>query len=109
MAAQTILLDFSVDPARLNSDAEMKSIEKDIIPCISNYLGDLKYMCETLTDDGRFALYADKKNTLISIRFFRHGLFLINIEYYKADNEQERLTFEVRIYRINSCYQYNFR
>nr|CAD7605249.1 unnamed protein product [Timema genevievae] len=54
---------------------------------------------ETRMEDGFLEILKGKNNLLVSLRGYPQGLFCINIEYYKNDDEESRLTFE----RIREC------
>lgn len=94
MSAQSILFDFSIDPTRINGAAECKIIVNSIIQCLQKYFKTPKLLFDSICDDGFLSIYKDEK-TIMSIRIFHQGLITLNIEYYKNDNEQQTLNFEV--------------
>lgn len=112
MSVNTILLDFSIDPMRVNGDAECKVIIKSMVESLKKYFSNPVLLFETTCDDGFLALYKDN-DVILSIRLFRQGLITLNIEYHKKDTDSPKMSFEVRIfnahiYRLISSKNYTF-
>lgn len=94
MSVHTVLLDFSLDPSRVNTDVESKIVVKSILESLKKYFAEPVLIFETTCGDGYLALFKDG-NTIISIRCFHHGLITLNIEYFKKDSEEGKISFDV--------------
>ncbi|CAG9799728.1 unnamed protein product [Chironomus riparius] len=94
MSANTVLLDFSIEPSRINDELSRKDIVKVIKENLEKYFGNLKMIYDMLVDDGYMCIFNDSSATIINVRFFNEGLITINIEYYKKDNDNQRISFE---------------
>lgn len=94
MSVQTVLLDFSLDPTRVNNDIECKSIAKSVVEVLEKYFAEPVLIFETTCGDGYLSLFKDG-NTVISIRCFHQGLLTLNIEYFKKDSENGKISFDV--------------
>lgn len=99
MSVQTVLLDFSLDPTRVNSDIECKSIVKSVIESLKKYFAEPVLIFETTCGDGYLSMFKDV-NTIISIRCFHQGLITLNIEYFKKDCEIGKISFDVSMLKI---------
>lgn len=94
MSVHTVLLDFSLDPTRVNSDIESKIVVKSIVESLKKYFAEPVLIFETTCGNGYLSLFKDS-DTIISIRCFHQGLITINIEYFKKDNEDGKISFDV--------------
>ncbi|XP_049546854.1 spermine synthase isoform X2 [Anopheles darlingi] len=93
MSANTVLLDFSLDPARINDEVSRKDIVKLCKESLEKYLPGVKITYDMLTTDGYLCMLSDAA-TIVTIRFFLQGLITINIEYYRQDGEEPKISFE---------------
>ncbi|XP_059619185.1 spermine synthase isoform X2 [Phlebotomus argentipes] len=95
MSVQTILLDFSIDPERLGDEVSRKEVRKRIEEALESYLPGLRFSYDMITEDGYFCVYMDKTGVVVSVRFFvSQGLITVNVEYFKANTEQPRVSLE---------------
>ena len=94
MSANTVLFDFSIEPARILEEQSRKDILKEIISNLKNYFPSVKLIYELTTEDG-FLTILEQGNVLLHIRFFNDGLITINIEYYRKKDQKEKINFEV--------------
>lgn len=94
MSVQTVLLDFSVDPVRIADEIGSKDLLKLMKSGLSKYFENLKFVYDLKTEDGYLCFFTDNK-IFIQIRFFNHGIITVNIEYFKSDNENQIMSFEV--------------
>uniref|UniRef100_A0A6B2EHZ7 Putative spermidine synthase n=1 Tax=Phlebotomus kandelakii TaxID=1109342 RepID=A0A6B2EHZ7_9DIPT len=95
MSVQTILLDFSIDPQRLGDEVARKEVRKKIEEALDCYLPNLRFSYDMITEDGYFCLYMDKTGIVVSVRFFvSQGLITVNVEYFKENTEQPRVSLE---------------
>uniref|UniRef100_A0A1B0GPY0 Uncharacterized protein n=1 Tax=Phlebotomus papatasi TaxID=29031 RepID=A0A1B0GPY0_PHLPP len=95
MSVQTILLDFSIDPQRLGDEVSRKEVRKNIEEALESYLPNLRFVYDMITEDGYFGMYMDKAGVVVSVRFFvAPGLITINIEYFKENTEQPKVSLE---------------
>lgn len=95
MVAHTVLLDFTVS-SNVISDVEKRSnLKSTLANVLGEHIGSLKPLTETNLDGGLVLLYTAVRGSLITVRAYAKGLVTVNIEYYKADNEEALLNFEV--------------
>lgn len=95
MAANSVLLDFSIEPARVNDEAARNDIVKVVKENLEKYLGNLKLIYQMQVEDGQLTLFGDNAGVVITVRFFNEGLITLNIEYYKKASEPQKISFEV--------------
>lgn len=95
MSVQTVLLDFSIEPSRISDEVSLKELVKLLEQALTEYFPAIKLCFETTTSDGCLCLLSEKQTVFLNARFFNHGIITINIEYFKSDNEQQRLSFDV--------------
>lgn len=98
MSANTVLLDFSIEPSRINDELSRKDIIKVIKENLEKYFGNLKMIYDMLVDDGYMCIFNDSSATILNVRFFNEGLITINIEYFKKDSDNQRISFEVNFF-----------
>ena len=98
MSANTVLLDFSIEPSRINDELSRKDIIKVIKENLEKFFGNLKMIYDMLVDDGYMCIFNDGSATIINVRFFNEGLITINIEYFKKDSDNQRISFEVNFF-----------
>jgi hypothetical protein len=96
MAANSVLLDFSIEANRITDELTRKDIVKVIKENVEKYFGSLKLIYDMLVDDGYLCILSDDKGVIFSLRFFNEGLITLNIEYYKKESEPQKISFEVR-------------
>ncbi|XP_058122601.1 spermine synthase isoform X1 [Anopheles ziemanni] len=95
MSANTVLLDFSLDPARINDEVSRKDIVRLCKEGLEKYLTGLKISYDMLTADGYLCILNESSSgTIVTIRFFEQGLITINVEYYRRDGDEPKLSFE---------------
>lgn len=102
MSVQTVLIDFSIDAARVADKQAQKDLLKLVKVGLDKYFTQLKFVCDVQTDDGSLSMFSDRNLTVISVRFFTVGLLTVNIEYYKRDDEAPAFTFDVSV-RVCVC------
>lgn len=96
MAANTVLLDFSIEPTRIADELSRKDMTKVIKENLEKYFGNLKIIYDMLVDDGYMCILNDNAATIFTVRFFNEGLITINIEYWKKESDEQRISFEVK-------------
>ena len=97
MVAHTVLLDFTVS-ANAIADSEKRShLKSNIINVLNEHFVGLKPLTESYIDGSLLFLYTGPRGSLITVRGYPEGLVTVNIEYYKHDDEEALLTFEVII------------
>lgn len=95
MSANTVLLDFSLDPARINDEVSRKDIVRLCKEGLEKYLTGLKISYDMLTADGYLCILNESSSgTIVTIRFFEQGLITINVECYRKDGDEPKLSFE---------------
>lgn len=99
MAVNTILLDFSIQPSKIEVGGR-ENLKETVQKILSKFLPDLKLLNTTEFNSGGFlTLLTATRDCFVTVRAFPQGLVSINIEYYKGDSDEQLLTFEV-------CYLY---
>ncbi|CAH2005373.1 unnamed protein product [Acanthoscelides obtectus] len=94
MAANTILLDFSVEPAAVKNDNQMQVVATNIENVLKDYLTSLKQVQGLPFQGGLLRLYTADPGVTVFIRIYGNGLITINMEYFKGDKDNPLLTFE---------------
>ncbi|XP_049298294.1 spermine synthase isoform X2 [Anopheles funestus] len=95
MSANSILLDFSLDPARIIDEVSRKDIVRVCKEGLEKYLAGLKISYDMLTADGYLCILNETgTGTIVTIRFFEQGLITINVEYYRKDGDEAKISFE---------------
>lgn len=97
MSVQTVLLDFSIEPSRLSDEVSRKELVKNLHNSLIEYFPELTLIFEAATGDGYLCIFSEKQIVLVNVRLFNQGIITINVEYYKSECEQQRLTFDVSI------------
>lgn len=95
MSVNTVLLDFSIEPNQIADDLSRKDVLKKIRDHLSKYFPQLSFIYDMITDDGYLCILKEAAGVIITIRFFHQGLITINVEYYRAENEPSKLSFDV--------------
>lgn len=110
MAANSVLLDFSIEPTRITDELSRKDIVKVFKENVEKYFGNLKIIYDTLVDDGYLVLLSDNTGAILSLRFFNEGLITLNIEYFRKENQQQKISFEVKkspkMFHISIMFQF---
>ncbi|CRL06661.1 CLUMA_CG019578, isoform A [Clunio marinus] len=102
MAANSVLLDFSIEPARIIDELSRKDIVKVIKENIEKYFGNLKMIYDMLVNDGYLCILSDNTGVIFSLRFYNEGLITLNIEYFKKENQPQKISFEnLRVLEIS--------
>lgn len=95
MSANSILLDFSLDPARIIDEVSRKDIVRVCKEGLEKYLAGLKISYDMLTADGYLCILNETgTGTIVTIRFFEQGLITINVEYYRKDGDEAKISFD---------------
>lgn len=95
MVAHTVLLDFTVS-TNVIADADKRSNLKSAIANVLNdHFNGLKPFTEANIDGSFIILYTGPRGSLITVRGYPEGLVTINVEYYKRDEDDALLTFQV--------------
>lgn len=96
MSVHTVLLDFSInDASRISDEESRKDIIKLFQETLREFFPNLTFLFETSTADGHLTLLSENQKNVFNIRLFDDGIITLNIEYYKKDNEQPPLSFDV--------------
>ncbi|XP_031769364.1 spermine synthase [Galleria mellonella] len=94
MSVQTLLLDFSLDPARLGDESGQKTVFGQLETVLKDYIPNLILAAEVNIEGGSLKLLTGKRGTTVSVRLFDRGLITVNIEYFKEDNEEPIISFK---------------
>lgn len=98
MAAQTVLLDFSIDSSRISDEVAQKDVVKLLEKGLLEFFPQIKLIFETSTSDGHLCVFSQNDTVYVNARFFNHGIITINIEFFKGDAEQPIVNFDVSRY-----------
>lgn len=94
MAAQTILFDFTVDKERTGDAKERQEVAKILRHELEHIFPQLEMAYQMPMDDGYFAVLAENKETIVTLRIFQQGLVTINVEYYLEDGKEQLMSFD---------------
>ncbi|KAI8123243.1 spermine synthase isoform X2 [Lucilia cuprina] len=94
MAAQTILFDFTVDKERSGDAKERQEIAKVLRHELEHIFPQLEMAYQMPMDDGYFAVLAENKETIVTLRIFPQGLVTINVEYYLEEGKEQLMSFD---------------
>ncbi|XP_031837409.1 spermine synthase isoform X3 [Nomia melanderi] len=95
MVAHTVLLDFTV-PSSVIADIEKRSnLKVAIANVLKEHFDGLKPLTEPNLNGSLLVLYEGPRGSLITVRGYTEGLITVNIEYYKKDDEEALLNFEL--------------
>lgn len=95
MVAHTVLLDFTVSANVIADLDERSSLKTTIANVLGDHFNGLKTLTELNIDGSLVILYTGPRGSLITVRGYPEGLITVNVEYYKRDDEEALLTFEV--------------
>lgn len=96
MAANTVLLDFSIEADRVIDELSRKDVMKVIKENLEKYFGNLNIIYDlNVVDGGYLSILNDNSGVIINVRFFNEGLITLNIEYYKNEADPPKISFEV--------------
>lgn len=95
MVAHTVLLDFTVSANAILDNDKRSKLKSTIGNVLSEHFDGLKPLTECNVDGGLLVLYTGPRGSLITVRGYSEGLITVNIEYYKRDDEEALLSFEV--------------
>ncbi|XP_053602324.1 spermine synthase isoform X2 [Plodia interpunctella] len=94
MSVQTLLLDFSIEPARLGDENGQKTVFGQLETVLKDYIPNLILAADINIEGGSLKLLTGKKGTTVSVRLFDRGLVTVNIEYYKEESEDPLISFK---------------
>lgn len=95
MVAHTVLLDFTVSGSMIADVEKRSNLKSAIANVLAEHFTGLKPLTESSIDGSLLVLYTGPRGSLITVRGYVEGLITLNIEYYKQDDEEALLTFEV--------------
>lgn len=95
MPAQTLLLDFSLDAARIGDQIGQKSVYEQVETVLKEYIPSLILAADIKIEGGSLKVLTGKKGSSITIRLLDRGLITVNIEFYKEENEEPLIDLKV--------------
>lgn len=98
MSVQTLLLDFSLDAARLGDESGQKAVFAQLETVLKEYLPNLILAADIKLEAGSLKILTGKNASTVSIRMFDRGLITVNIEFYKEENQEPLINLKVRHY-----------
>lgn len=101
MSVHTIMMDFSIDPNRVLDSKGQKSVYDRIIEKLNEHFDKLTFLNEVKIDGGSLKLYSSVRGSVFYIRIYERGLITINLEYYKVENEEPLITFDVSLFLLH--------
>lgn len=105
MVAHTVLLDFTVSSSVIADMERRTDLKLAIENVLAEYFIGFELLTESNIDGNLLVLYTGPRGSLITVRGYSEGLVTLNIEYYKQDDQEALLTFEVCI-RIKVQYSF---
>ena len=110
MAANSILLDFSIDSTRITDELSRKDVVKVIKENLEKYFESLKIIYDMVVEsDGYLCILVSQTHpgVIINLRFFKEGLITLNIEYFRKEGESQKISFDVSSnFYINIYFQH---
>lgn len=100
MAVHTILLDFTVDPSQVKTESQLSALSGKVENFLRNYLNNLKVVSSFNIDGGIYKLYTSDRGAVSNVRVFTNGMVTVNIEYFKAEQQEPLLNIEVSFGRL---------
>jgi len=100
MVAHTVLLDFTVSSSVIADMEKRSGLKSAIGNVLAEHFIGLKPLTESNIDGSLLVLYTGPRGSLITVRGYTEGLITLNIEYYKQDDQEALLTFEVCMHQI---------
>lgn len=97
MSVQTVLLDFSLDSHQIEDDLGQKAVFDKIEFLLKEHVSHLILVADIKVEGGSLKILTGKNGFTISVRFFDQGLITINLEYYKHDDAEPIINYEVCI------------
>ncbi|VVC88518.1 spermine synthase [Leptidea sinapis] len=94
MSVQTVLVDFSIDPARLADENGQKTVFDQLETVLKENFSTLIIAADIKVGDGSLKILTGKNGLTVSVRLFDRGLVTVNVEYYKEDNEDPIITYK---------------
>lgn len=101
MSVQTVLLDFSIDASRIGDEESRKDVIKLLQETLREFFPNLATLFEVSTADGHLILLSEDQKSFLNVRLFDDGIITINVEYFKKDNEEQLLSFDVSAFAIS--------
>lgn len=95
MSVQTVLLDFSIDASRISDEESRKDVIKLLQETLKEFFPSLATLFQVSTADGHLILLSEDQKNFLNVRLFDDGIITLNIEYFKKDNEEQLLSFDV--------------
>lgn len=97
MSANTVLLDFSLDPNVVKNESQILATTTNIENVLRDLLGNLKVVNCLNLNGGLVKFYTSDQGAVITLRIYDNGLLTINIEYLKVDSQEPILSSDNRI------------
>lgn len=94
MAVNTILMDFSIDPTQIKTDAQQSTVCNNIENILRDYLSNLKALSTMAVDGGVLKVYQSDKGAVTSLRVYGNGVITLSLDYYKGEQQEALLSFE---------------
>lgn len=104
MSANTILLDFSVDPSAVKNESQVSVVSSNIENVLREYLANLKVLTTIRLETDLLKLYSSDGGLSATLRIFNTGLITLNIEFFKGESQEALLSFEVIL--LKECLVY---
>lgn len=101
MVAHTVLLDFTVSSSVIADMEKRSGLKSAIANVLAEHFTGLKPLTESNIDGSLLVLYTGPRGSLITVRGYTEGLITLNIEYYKQDDQEALLTFEVCMHELD--------
>lgn len=101
MVAHTVLLDFTVSSSVIADMEKRSGLKSAIANVLAEHFAGLKPLTESNIDGSLLVLYTGPRGSLITVRGYTEGLITLNIEYYKQDDQEALLTFEVCMHELD--------
>lgn len=95
MSANTLLLDFTVQPGDLKNEQDMSAAATKVENVLRDHLTNLKLVDSFPVEGGLFRLYTSDRGVVTGVRVFGSGLVTLNIEYFRGEGQEPVLDYKV--------------
>lgn len=99
MSVHTLMLDFSLDAARLGDESGQKDVFGLLETVLKEYIPNLILAADIKIDGGSLKIMTGKKGSTVSVRLFDRGLITVNIEFYKEETGEPLINLKVSLDR----------
>lgn len=83
-------------------------MKANITNVLKEHFIGLKHLTESSVDGNLLILFTGPRSSIITVRGYPEGLVTINIEYFKQDDDEALLSFEVIFFQLKTVIFFYF-